>query len=145
AVTSPTFDVAGVEAGATVQLMRDGVVVASIFSVGGGTVSMHEPSELSDGAYAYTAQQTDAAGNVGALSGATSVTIDTTGPAATSAPDLQAASASGSSTSVVLSAVTSPTFAVAGVGAGSTVQLLRDGVVVASVFSAGGGTVSMQE
>src|SRR5207248_10996899 len=120
AVTSPTFSVAGVEAGATVQLVRDGVVVASVFSAAGGTV-MFQDSTLADGIYVYTALATDRAGNVSALSGELMVTIDATAPAAPSAPDLESASDVGLSDTDNVTSIISLTFDVTGVEAGATV------------------------
>ena len=60
-----------------------------------GVWSITSSSELGDGVYAITAQQTDVAGNVGEVSDALSVTIDTTVPTAPSILDLDAAYDSG--------------------------------------------------
>jgi predicted secreted protein len=83
--TTPTFT-GTAEAGATVTLYdTDGTTVLGSAVATGGTWSIGT-STLSDGQHTITAKATDAAGNAsGASSGAT-VTIDTTAPAAPSAP-----------------------------------------------------------
>src|SRR5206468_11934341 len=91
--TSRAFDLAGVEAGATVSLLRGGASVGT--RSGNGAVT--DSTASADGPLSYTARATDAAGNIGAASGALSVTLDTVAPAAPTAPDLQAGSDSGAS------------------------------------------------
>ena len=83
------------EANAAVDLLRDGAIVASGSADGLGNWSLTDATgPLTDGSYAYTAQATDAAGNLSAESSALTVTIDTAAPAV-SAPDLDPASDSG--------------------------------------------------
>jgi hypothetical protein len=74
----PVFQVKA-EAGASVELLRDGVVVAR--RTGAGTLL--DPTAPGDGSYRYTVRLTDAAGNVGTSDPAV-VTIDTTAPVAVS-------------------------------------------------------------
>ena len=131
--TSPTFDVAGVEAGATLKLLRDGVVVATLTNTAGGTVPITDPGQVPDGVHQYASLQVDVAGNIGPVSGALAVTIDTNSPTfVPGVPDLQAASDSGASTTDNYTNITRPTFDVAPVEGGVAVQLLRNGVVVGS-------------
>ena len=86
------------EANAAVDLLRDGAIVASGSADGLGNWSLTDATgPLADGSYAYTAQATDAAGNLSAESSALTVTIDTSAPAV-STPDLDPASDTGAST-----------------------------------------------
>src|SRR5262249_24408465 len=52
-VVKPVFDVDKVDAGMTVQLLRDGVVVAGMVSASGGMVSMQDPGNVPVGAHDY--------------------------------------------------------------------------------------------
>src|SRR5207244_2087255 len=84
-VTTPTFT-GTAEASSTVTIYSDGVAKGSGTATG-GTYSI-AVSALTAGTHSITATATDAAGNVSALSSPLSVTIDTSAPAAPSAPDL---------------------------------------------------------
>ncbi len=90
-VTDPTFDISGDSGGLTVQLLRDGAVVAT--RVGNGPIT--DPGRVPDGLHQYTAREVDSYGHLGPLSNATQVTIDTTPPAAPSAAALFPADDSG--------------------------------------------------
>ena len=79
-------------------------------------------SALSGGVHAITAQATDFAGNIGAPSGALSVTIDTTAPLVPSVPDLTVASDSGASDTDNTTNISAPTFT-GTADAGATVTL----------------------
>ncbi len=71
------------EAGASVELFLDGASVDTVTADGSGNWSVDinaAMGALPEATYALTAQATDVNGNVGALSGATSITIDTTNP-----------------------------------------------------------------
>ena len=138
-VTNPTFDIPAIEAGATLKLLRDGVVVATLTDVAGGTTSIQDPGPVNDGVHTYSALQVDVAGNTSPIGGSLRVTIDTVGPAPTPAPDLEAASDSGVSNTDNITNVVNPTFDVGPAESAATVQLLRDGVVVATRI--GGGAV----
>ena len=145
-VTSPTFDVSGVEVGASLQLLRDGVVVATLNNTAGGTVAISDPGPVSpDGTYTYTAEQLDAAGNSGPVSGGLAVTFDTSPPAAPSAPDLEPTSDSGLSNTDNITQVTTPVFDVSGVEAGATLRLFRGATLVATLTDTPGGTISIQD
>lgn len=62
-----------------------------------------------------------------------------------SAPDLQAGSDSGTSNTDNLTSSRALVFDISGIPAQATVDLLRNGVVVASLYSANGGTVSLTD
>jgi hypothetical protein len=119
--TAPTFDVVQAEATATVQLLRNGTVVASRFGPG----AIADPGPLMNGIYLYTSRQIDLAGNFGPISTALPVTIDTTIPGVPNAPDLQAASDSGISQTDNVTNVVSPTFNITGIAPDATAQLYR--------------------
>ena len=91
AAKSPVFDVNQAVATDTVQLLRDGVVVATRTGPG----ALTDPGPVPDGTHAYTAIQIDPTNLKSAPSSATQVTIDTTAPAAPAAPALSAADDSG--------------------------------------------------
>jgi hypothetical protein len=76
-VRNPQFYVAGVPAGATVSLLRNGVLVNVLTSGGGGTVSIGDPGPLLDGQYTYTASLVDGAGNQSPASGPVTISIVT--------------------------------------------------------------------
>jgi hypothetical protein len=122
--TSRTFDLSGVEAGATVTLLRNGVSVGS--RIGNGAIT--DSTAAADGTLTYTATQTDVAGNISPASTALSVTLDTT--AAPPVVDLNAASDSGASNTDNVTNATSRTIDLTGVEAGATVTLLRNGTMV---------------
>jgi len=79
-VTTPTFS-GTAEVGATLKLYdTDGTtVVGTTVADGSGNWSLNTTA-LSSGSHSISARATDVAGNVGAASGGTSVTIDTTAP-----------------------------------------------------------------
>lgn len=140
--TTPTFDIASTENGATVELLRNGSVVAS-GTGNGGIVALTDPS-APNGTFSYSARQRDSADNQ-STSGSLSVTIDGTPPAAPGAPDLQAASDSGISDTDNLTNVTNPTFTASGIEVGVTVELLRNGASVDTVASAAATTVNLTD
>jgi len=119
----PTLTINGsAEAGSSVQVFRDGVSIGTTVAIGGAW-SLADSATLSNGTtYQYTAKATDVAGNVGAVSASYSATIDTAA-AAPSAPDLLAASDSGSSNTDNITNLTTPTVTGSGAEAGATVTL----------------------
>jgi large repetitive protein len=86
--SSPTFSVGNIEAGNTVFLYRNGVIVTTINNAAAGTISITDLGPVADGVYTYTVKQVDQAANEGPFSAPLSVTIDTTLPAIPSAPTL---------------------------------------------------------
>jgi subtilisin-like proprotein convertase family protein len=98
-VTSPTFDVFGIEPTAEVLLFRDDgngpVLVARLLDTPGGTVAITDPGPVPDGVYIYTAQQVNRAGNESPISAGLTVIIDTIPPNRPSTPLLLPADDSG--------------------------------------------------
>nr|WP_282101194.1 Ig-like domain-containing protein [Aeromonas genomosp. paramedia] len=69
------------EANSSVQVFRDGVSIGTTTANGSGNWSFdHTGTTLAQGGYSFTAQATDVAGNVSAVSAALPVTVDTTAP-----------------------------------------------------------------
>ncbi len=138
-VALPTITGTG-EAGATVTL-RDGATTIGTGAVAaGGGWSVAATTALAEGANSITATQTDVAGNISGASAALNVTLDTTAPAATSTPDLLAASDSGTSNADDITNVVLPT--ITGTGeVGATVTLLDGATTIGTgtVAADGGG------
>src|SRR5262249_47035867 len=101
--TAPVFNVAPAVATDTVQLLRNGVVVAT--RTGPGQVT--DPGPVADGTYSYTARQAALAGNLTPQSPALWVTIDTTPPAQPAPPAPQPGSITGPNNTT---SVNNPTF-----------------------------------
>lgn len=116
------------EAGARVTLF-DGVTAIGTGTVGTLGNWAIKVSSLTTGLHSMTARLTDAAGNVSAASTALAVTIDTTAPAAPSAPDMTAVSDDGSSSTDNITTVTTPSFAGKG-EAGARVTLFDGATVI---------------
>src|SRR5204863_1224063 len=123
------------EAGSTVTLF-DGIVSVGQAVATGGSYTITS-SSLADGDHTLAATATDPAGNTGAASGSLVVTIDTTAPAAPSAPDLITATDSGSSNTDDLTNVAAATYT-GTAEAGSTVTLFDGTVSVGSGVATGG-------
>uniref|UniRef100_UPI001E56D26E beta strand repeat-containing protein n=1 Tax=Microvirga roseola TaxID=2883126 RepID=UPI001E56D26E len=79
--TTPTFS-GTAEAGSTVRLYADGLLVGTATADGAGNWTV-TASNLSSGTYTFTTRAEDAAGNLSPVSSGTTVTIDATAPAAT--------------------------------------------------------------
>ena len=140
--THPVFDVANVENNATLELLRNSLVVATLNFTPGGTVPIQDNGPqgagVPDGVYIYQAIQLDVAGNVSPISGSVQVTIHTKAPAnPPPVPDLEAGSDSGVSSTDNITNVTSPTIDVVAVDPNVLVQLLRNGVVVGTRSGSG--------
>jgi subtilisin-like proprotein convertase family protein len=135
----PRFDVANAEADSIVELLRRPLGSAGAFTVVASRVGpgvLADPQPVSDGKFEYASRQTDPAGNVGPLSAALVVTYDTTAPLPPVAPDLQATSDSGDSSTDNVTSATSPVFDIGGVEPGATVALLRNGAIVTFIYDA---------
>jgi len=131
---TPTFS-GTAEAGATVTLRDGGTAVGSGIASGG--VYTITASTLGSATHTMTATATDPAGNLGPASAGTSVTIDTTAPAAPSSPFLIAASDSGSSSSDRNTNVITPTFT-GTAESGATVTLYNSTTAAGTVVATGG-------
>ncbi|EPY01984.1 Ig-like domain-containing protein [Magnetospirillum fulvum] len=122
-VTTPTFT-GTAEAGATVTLYdTDGTTVLGTTTADATTGAWSiTSSALSDGSHTVTAKAVDVAGNVSVVSSGLAVTIDSSAPAAPSAPDLTTASDSGENSTDNITTNTTPTFT-GTAEAGATVTL----------------------
>ncbi|KAB8044655.1 Ig-like domain-containing protein, partial [Janthinobacterium aquaticum] len=141
-VTTPTVT-GTAEAGSTVTLYdTNGTTVLGTAVATGGVWSITS-SALASGTHNLSVKAVDAAGNSSVASASLSITIDTTAPAAPSAPVLTAASDNGSSNTDGITNVTTPT--VTGTAeAGSTVTLYdTDGTTVLGTTTATGGVWSI--
>ena len=134
--TSPVLDVNTAVATDTVELLRNGVVVAQRAGPG----ALADPGPLADGTYTYTAVQVSPFGLVSPASGSCSVTILTVPPAAPPAPTLSAADDSGTVGDAITN-VTRPRLAVVASQGPVTIQLLNAaGSVIGSASEATAGT-----
>ena len=143
-VTKPTFDVASVAANSTLRLLRNGLVVATVPTGAGGTVTITDPGPLTSGVYTYTSQVVDSKGNASPPGPPLVITIDLVLPGAPSGFVLDPASDSGLKGDD-LTNVNNPTFDAAGVVPGATVNLYRNGTVVASLVSTTGGAITITD
>jgi|GEM_PF-1558738 len=145
--TTPTFT-GTTTAGASVTLFNDAnsngnVDAGELMGTGtatGGTWSI-TTSALAAGTYNVRAIASNGDGTSAASAGL-SVTIDTTAPAAPSAPDLTASSDRGTSDTDDLTSDTTPTFT-GTAGAGTTVWLYANGTEVGSATADGSGNWSI--
>lgn len=117
------FTGSGAVAGATVRIYAGATEIGTATADGAGAWSITTTVALSEGANTITYKIEDLAGNLSNTSTSNlSVTLDTTAPVATGAPDLVIASDTGSSTTDNLTSDTTPTFDVSCVN-GESVQL----------------------
>ena len=135
--TTPTFT-GTAAAGAAVDLFdTDGTtVLGSTVADGNGAWSI-TATTMDEGTHTVTAKATDLAGNTSAASPAQGVTIDTSAPAASSTPVLDAASDTGVSNSDGITAATTPTFT-GTAEAGATVDLYEGSTLLGSAVATGG-------
>ncbi len=124
------------EAGSSVEVFDGGTSLGTTTATGGAW--SFTTAARSDGPHSFTAQSTDTAGNLSAVSDALVVTIDTEQPAQPTV-DLATASDSGSSDSDNLTSVTTPTLNGAA-EAGSTVAIYDNGTFVQAVTAGTDGT-----
>ncbi len=134
--TTPNFT-GTAEAGSSVAIISsvDGQVGTGAAS--GGTYDVGTGLTTA-GDHSITATATDAAGNTSPPSAGLSVTLDTSVPAAPSAPDLAAADDSGSSDTDNITNVTTPTFSGTGAVAGELVRLYAAGTTLLGSTTADG-------
>ena len=124
AVNGQTATITIVDGSNLVEDTYTATVTGGAWSV---TVTAAQAQALADGSYTIKANVSDAAGNA-AVTATLSFTLDTTA-AAPSAPDMTAASDSGSSNTDNITSSTAPTFT-GTAEAGSTVTIFSDGVAV---------------
>ncbi|MHB1038630.1 MAG: Ig-like domain-containing protein [Pirellulales bacterium] len=131
------FAVGNTIVGATVTLYADGTAIGSAMADGPTTtVTTNGSLDLVDGVRAITARQTMPGKTESTDSGALSVTVDTGVPSSPPAPDLQAASDTGVSSTDNITTDKTPTFDVS-VPAGSYFRFYRDGVHISGDFETG--------
>ena len=143
-VTTPTLTGNGI-AGDTVTLSDTNAagvstIIGTATVASSGTWSVAS-NTLAAGAHSLTATQTDSAGNVSASSAALAIDIDTTPPAAPSAPLLDTGSDSGAQGDHITN-VTTPTLTGNGI-AGDAVTLFDGSTAIGSGIVGSGGTWSI--
>jgi hypothetical protein len=117
------------EAGSTVTVYVDNVVVGTVVASASGAWSFPQPTNLSEGSHTVKATATDTVGNVGGFSNINTFTIDTTPPPA----PVVATPANGSRTN-------NPKPGYTGTAEpGSTVSVYVDNVVVGTVVADASG------
>jgi MYXO-CTERM domain-containing protein len=116
--------------GSTVNVIVDGVSIGTVTATAVGTWSLAQPVALADGPHTVRATAMDAAGNVSPVSNINTFTVDTVAPAA---PVVQTP-ADGSTTNNNTPAYTGTA------EAGSTVDVIVDGVSIGTVLATAGGT-----
>lgn len=122
--TRPDLKGTGAEAGAAIRILAGDTVVGTGTALANGSWTADLDIVLADGAYAYTAQQVDAAGNISALSAPLAFTVDATSPTVLARPVLAAASDTGAFDFDGITNDTTPTFTGSGAEAGATVVLM---------------------
>ncbi|MBB3117620.1 Ig-like domain-containing protein [Pseudoduganella violacea] len=123
------------EAGSSVSIQIDGVVVGKVQADGAGAWAWQGGSALADGAHSVRAVATDPAGNASAATAELKFTVDTRVPPPPAPPpalDLAPGSDTGSSASDGLTSQNRPTLS-GTAQAGSTVTVLVDGAAAGSV------------
>ncbi|MBL8957333.1 MAG: adhesin, partial [Myxococcaceae bacterium] len=120
------------EAGSTVTVRVDGVVIGSTTATAGGTFSFTPTADLSQGSHTVNVTATDAGGNVSPVSNTNTFTVDSVAPAA---PVVQAP-ANGSTVTTARPPITGTA------EAGSTVTVRVDGMVIGTTTATAGGTFS---
>jgi uncharacterized delta-60 repeat protein len=110
--STPTLAIPDGGAGTLYEIFRDGVAEPVGLIAGG----YYATGLLADGVYSFALAMVDAAGNVGPVSAALQVTIDTVAPDAPGAPELDPGSDTGSSNSDRLTKDNTPTLSLGGAG-----------------------------
>jgi Bacterial Ig-like domain/Domain of unknown function DUF11 len=134
--TTPTFT--GTATANTIVKLYDGAtLIGTTTSDATGNWSVTSTT-LTDGAHTITAKTEDAAGNQSLASSALPVVIDTVAPVAAPAPDLNAASDTGTSSTDNLTKTTTPTLD-GTAEANSTVKIYDGASLIATVTANAGG------
>ncbi|WP_210333757.1 Ig-like domain-containing protein, partial [Mesorhizobium sangaii] len=122
--TTPTLN--GTAEANSIVTIKDGATTLGTATTNGAGAWTFTTSALGQGSHSFTATATDAAGNVGSVSSAYSVTVDTTAPVTPTALDLAAADDTGSSSTDNITKNTSA-LTISGSGEnGATVTLFDD-------------------
>lgn len=139
---TPEFSVPGGSNGDTATISAtDGTNTVSCSYVVGSATSCSLPS-MTDGTWTVSGVITDAAGNASPSGPSMNMTIDGTGPSNVSAPDLVAASDTGSSPTDDITADTTPDISVSGGSTGDvvTVNATKGGQTVSCTYVVGSAT-----
>lgn len=140
---TPALVSAGNESGVTVAFVEGASTLASATADGAGDAG-GTASSLADGAHGIAASASDVAGNISAASSALTVTVDTAAPAVlAAAPDLVAASDSGSSSTDGITNDATPVFAISGAEAGAAVALVSSTSTLGTGTADGSGDASV--
>ena len=118
--TTPAMSLSSATSGDTVQFTATSGATTKTCSYTVPTASSCDLPTLTDGTWSVTARVTDAAGNQSSAGSALSMTIDTSAPAAPGAPDLAAASDTGTSSTDNITSDTTPTMTGSGGSNGDT-------------------------
>jgi len=135
--TTPTFNGSGAAANTTLRVYSDGTLIGTTTTDGAGGWSLTPGTPLGAGTHSITARTVDTAGNESTDSSTLSITVDSTPPAAPSAPDLAAGSDTGNSSSDDVTDDTTPTFT-GTAEANAMVRVYADGVEVGSTTAVAG-------
>jgi|GEM_PF-5823206 len=133
--TTPDFDIA-CTIGTTVTLYIDGSSSGTPTNCTTGSVTITAGSALTQGNYAITFTETDAAGNESDASNPLNITLDLTPPGTPSTPDMTASSDTGESSTDDNTSDTTPDFTGTCTN-GETVILYVDGVAAGSQVCSG--------
>jgi hypothetical protein len=134
-VTAPSF-VGSCTNGDTIAMFIDGAPIETTVCAG-GVYAFTAPTALLDGTHSVTVTATDRAWNTGPQSPALTITIDTLAPTAPAAPDMTAATDTGSSNTDNITSNTTPDFTGLCTD-GDTITLFIDGQAAATTVCAGG-------
>ncbi|MDE1461759.1 beta strand repeat-containing protein [Spartinivicinus poritis] len=129
------------EANSSVEVFIDGVSIGTTTTDGAGNWSVdHTGTTLADGNYTVTAQATDAAGNVSALSAGLPITIDTSGPAAPAITNISNDTGASNADEIT----SDNTLVFSGTAeANSSVEVFIDGVSIGTTTADGSGNWSV--
>jgi gliding motility-associated-like protein len=147
-VVTPTFE-GTAEASSTIYLydssdLNTAIGIALAAGNGSYSVTVSDTAALSEATYNFVVVAVDQAGNISSASSPTQVQVLTSAPPTpTVAPDLEAASDKGPSSTDNLTNVTTPTFSGTVTPSGLTVWLYQGNTAVASVTAAGDGSYTI--
>ena len=147
-VVTPTFE-GTAEASSTIYLYDSSdlnTAIGTALAAGNGSysVTVSDTAALSEATYNFVVVAVDQAGNISSASSPTQVQVLTSAPPTpTVAPDLEAASDKGPSSTDNLTNVTTPTFSGTVTPSGLTVWLYQGNTAVASVTAAADGSYTI--
>jgi hypothetical protein len=137
----PTFDGTCTN-GDVITLYVDGSAIAPTAVCTGGNYSITPSSPISNGTHSITVTATDTAGNTSAPSTPLNITIDTSVPSAPTAPDMTAATDSGSSSTDNITSDSTPDFTGTCTN-GETIRVYVDGIAIIPTQICSGGVYTI--